>query len=201
MEQLNRYASVFGLDRKSGIELPESEPSLSNESVPRSAIGQGSNSFTPVQMARYVNTVATRGDCYDLSIINDIQNFEGNSIYTNEPKVTTHGEIPNSLWDTIFEGMRRVITNNTSSESLLNKMDVAVAGKTGTAQEDLTRASHALFVSFAPYEDPEITVTTVIPYGHSSGNAEELASFIYAYYYQPELLENQTVSGSSVHTD
>ncbi len=201
LEQLNRYASVFGLDRKSGIELPESEPSLSNESVPRSAIGQGSNSFTPVQMARYVNTVATRGDCYDLSIINDIQNFEGNSIYTNEPKVTTHGEIPNSLWDTIFEGMRRVITNNTSSESLLNKMDVAVAGKTGTAQEDLTRASHALFVSFAPYEDPEITVTTVIPYGHSSGNAEELASFIYAYYYQPELLENQTVSGNSVHTD
>lgn len=201
LDQLSRYAGVFGLDRKSGIELPESEPSLSIESVPRSAIGQGSNSFTPVQMARYVNTVATRGDCYDLSIINDIRNFEGNSVYTAEQTVITHGEIPNVLWDTIYRGMRQVITDNTSSESLLNKMDVAVAGKTGTAQEDLTRASHALFVSFAPYENPEITVTTVIPFGHSSGNAEELASFIYAYYYQPELLENQQVSGSSVHTD
>ena len=97
--------------------------------------------------------------------------------------------------------MRRVVTDNTAATSLLNQMDVAVAGKTGTAQEDLTRATHALFVSFAPYEDPEITVTTVIPFGYSSGNAEELASMVYAYYFQPELLDNHTVSGNSVHTD
>lgn len=201
LDQLEKYAGVFGLDRKTGVELPEAEPNVSNEDAPRSAIGQGTNSYTPLQLARYVNTVATRGDCYDLSIVNDIRNFEGDSVYTSEQNVTSHPEIPNSLWNSIHRGMRQVITDNTSANSLLNRMDVAVAGKTGTAQEDLTRGSHGLFVSFAPYENPEITVTTVIPYGYSSGNAEELASFIYAYYYQPGLLENSTVSGSSVHTD
>lgn len=201
LEQLAKYTSVFGLDRKSGIELPEAEPNVSNESAPRSAIGQGTNAYTPIQLARYVNTIAARGDCYDLSIINDVQDFNGNSVYTSQQNVVSHPEISNSLWDSIYSGMRRVITDNTSQSSLLNQMDVAVAGKTGTAQEDLTRACHAVFVSFAPYENPEITVTTVIPFGHSSGNAEELASLIYAYYYQPDLLENHTVSGSSTHTD
>lgn len=201
LDQLAKYASVFGLDRKSGIELPEAEPSVSREDAPRSAIGQGTNSYAPIQLARYVNTIATKGECYDLSIINDIRDFEGNSVYTAEPKIESHPEIPYALWDSIYSGMRRVITDNTSASSLLNQMDTAVAGKTGTAQEDLTRASHAVFVSFAPYEQPEITVTTVIPFGHSSGNAEELASLIYAYYYQPELLDDHRVSGDSVHTD
>lgn len=200
-ERLAKYASVFGLDRKSGIELPEASPSVSTEDPVRSAIGQGTNSYTPVQLARYVNTIATRGDCYDLSLINDIKDYEGTSVYTQTQAVTSHPEISSALWDSIYSGMRRVITNNTSASSLLNRMNVAVAGKTGTAQEDLTRACHALFVSFAPYEDPEITVTTVIPYGYSSGNAEELAGMVYAYYFQPELLENHTVDGSSVHTD
>jgi len=200
-ERLAKYASVFGLDRKSGIELPEATPSVSTEDPVRSAIGQGTNSYTPIQLARYVNTIATRGDCYDLSLINDIKDYEGSSVYTQTQAVTSHPEISSALWDSVYSGMRRVITDNTSASSLLNRMDVAVAGKTGTAQEDLTRACHALFVSFAPYENPEITVTTVIPYGYSSGNAEELASMVYAYYFQPELLENHTVDGSSVHTD
>lgn len=200
-ERLAKYASVFGLDRKSGIELPEASPSVSTEDPVRSAIGQGTNSYTPIQLARYVNTIATRGDCYDLSLINDIKDYEGSSVYTQAQAVTSHPEISSALWDSVYSGMRRVITDNTSASSLLNRMDVAVAGKTGTAQEDLTRACHALFVSFAPYENPEITVTTVIPYGYSSGNAEELASMVYAYYFQPELLENHTVDGSSVHTD
>lgn len=201
LENLAKYASVFGLDRKSGIELPETSPNVSDEDPVRSAIGQGSNSYTPVQLARYVNTIATRGDCYDLSLIYDIRDYEGNSVYQSEQEVVSHPEISDSLWDTVYAGMRQVITDNTSSDSLLNQMDVEVAGKTGTAQEDLTRANHGLFVSFAPYTDPEITVTTVIPYGYSSGNAEELASFIYAYYYQPELLEDSEVSGSSTLTD
>lgn len=201
LDKLATYTTVFGLDRKTGIELPEAEPIVSNDSAPRSAIGQGTNAYTPVQLARYVNTIATKGECYDLSIISDVRDFDGNSVYAAEQTVVAHPEIPGSLWNSIYAGMRRVITDNTSESSLLNQMDVAVAGKTGTAQEDLTRACHALFVSFAPYENPEITVTTVIPFGHSSGNAEELASLIYAYQYQPELLENHTVSGSSVHTD
>lgn len=201
LDRLAKYAAVFGLDRKSGIELPEMQPNVSTEAPVRSAIGQGSNSYTPIQMARYVNTIATKGECYDLSLIADIRNYEGVSVYQHEPQIESHPEISGALWNSVYAGMHQVITNNTAESSLFHQLNVEVAGKTGTAQEDLTRANHGLFVSFAPYNNPEITVTTVIPYGYSSGNAQELASFVYAYYYQPELLKDSDVSGDSTHVD
>ena len=82
-----KYDEVFGLDRKSGVELPEAEPSLASEDPVRATIGQDTNSFTPIQLARYVNTIAARGECYDLSLIQDIQDYEGNSVYTSKQTV------------------------------------------------------------------------------------------------------------------
>jgi penicillin-binding protein 2 len=92
--------------------------------------------------------------------------------------------------------MRRVVENHTDENMLINQIDVEVAGKTGTAEENKIRPSHALFVSYAPFENPEISVTTVIPFGYTSGNAEELAGFIYAYYFDPEKLENASITGN-----
>ena len=92
--------------------------------------------------------------------------------------------------------MRRVVEEHTDENMLINKINVDVAGKTGTAEENLARPAHALFVSYAPFVNPEISVTTVIPYGYSSGNAEELAGFIYAYYFDPEKLENASITGN-----
>ncbi|HIZ38437.1 MAG TPA: hypothetical protein H9968_00710, partial [Candidatus Anaerobutyricum stercoris] len=58
-----------------------------------------------------------------------------------------------------------------------------VAGKTGTAQENTERPNHALFISYAPYDDPEITMTVVVPNGYTSTNAAEIARDIYKYYF------------------
>ena len=96
----------------------------------------------------------------------------------------------------MHNGMRRVVTNHTSEDMLINKIDVAVAGKTGTAEEVTTRPSHSLFVSYAPFDSPEISVTTVIPFGYSSGNAEELAGFIYAYYFDQDKLQDAYMTGN-----
>ena len=74
-----------------------------------------------------------------------------------------------------------------SIRSLFNNVKVTVAGKTGTAQITNSEPNHALFVSFAPYESPEISVTVVIPNGFSSSNAAELASKVYQYYYDKGL--------------
>ena len=62
-------------------------------------------------------------------------------------------------------------------------MDVNVAGKTGTAQEDRNRPNHALFISYAPFEDPEISVTVRVAYGYTSDYSAQIARDIYAYYY------------------
>lgn len=196
LSKLSKYASLFGLDTNSGIELDEIAPKVSDETVVRSAIGQGTNSYTPTQLSRYVTTIATSGTCYDLSIIKEIKDIEGTTTYENSHNVHGTVDIDSALWNTVHNGMRRVVENHTPEEMLINQIDVDVAGKTGTAEENLARPAHALFVSYAPFEKPEISVTTVIPYGYSSGNAEELAGFIYAYYFDPDKLENASITGN-----
>lgn len=196
LSKLSKYASLFGLDTNSGIELDEIAPKVSDETVVRSAIGQGTNSYTPTQLSRYVTTIATSGTCYDLSIIKEIKDIKGNITYENPHNVHGTVDIDSALWNTVHNGMRRVVEKHTPEEMLINQIDVDVAGKTGTAEENLARPAHALFVSYAPFEKPEISVTTVIPYGYSSGNAEELAGFIYAYYFDPDKLENASITGN-----
>lgn len=196
LDKLAKYASMFGLDTTSGIELDEISPKVSDETVVRSAIGQGTNSYTPTQLSRYVTTIANSGTCYDLSLIKEIKTLEGKTTYVNEHNVHGTVNIDQSLWNTVHNGMRRVVTNHTPENMLINQIKVNVAGKTGTAEEVTTRPSHSLFVSYAPFEAPEISVTCVIPFGYSSGNAEELAGFIYAYYFDPDKLENAQMTGN-----
>lgn len=196
LPKLEKYASMFGLDCNSGIELDEIAPKISDKTVVRSAIGQGTNSFTPTQLSRYVTTVANSGTCYDLSLIKEIRNIKGKTTYKNEHTVHGKVEIDSKLWTTVHNGMRRVVKNHTDSNMLINQIKVDVAGKTGTAEENLLRPAHALFVSYAPFVNPQISVTSVIPYGYSSGNAEELAGFIYAYYFDPDKLANVSVTGN-----
>ena len=66
--------------------------------------------------------------------------------------------------------------------------DLDVAGKTGTAQEAWNEACHAVFISFAPYANPEISVTVRIMHGYDSNNAAHVAKDVYSYYYG---LENE----------
>lgn len=198
---IQKYAEMFGLNTTSGIELPESDPHISDSDAIRSAIGQGNHNYTATQIARYVTAVANEGTVYDLSLVSEIKDNEGNSVYKDEHTVYNQIDIPASDWKTIKQGMRQVVSVHTDKDTLINKINVEVAGKTGTAQEDKTRPNHALFISFAPYSNPKVCVTTVIPNGYSSGNAEELAAMVYAYMYDPDALENMTVTGNNQMSD
>lgn len=185
LKKLKKYASMFGLDAKSGIELYESEPKISDEDSVRSAIGQGNNSFTPAQINRYITTVANRGTCYDLTVVDNIKDLDGNIILDNKAKIHNEVKISDSTWNAVHEGMYRVANGPLSSVSSIFKgMGVTVAGKTGTAQESLSKPNHALFVSFAPYEKPEISVVVVIPSGYTSGNSAAVAKSIYNDYFK-----------------
>lgn len=201
VERLQKYAGMFGFDSTSGIELPESKPQISDADSIRTAIGQGTNNFTATQLARYVTTLANSGTCYDLSLVSEIKDIDGNVVYKNEHKVQNQLDFPVEQWNVVRQGMRQVVSVHTSSSALINQVNVAVAGKTGTAQQSEARPNHALFVSFAPYENPEVTVTSVIPFGYSSGNAVELSGLVYAYLYDPDVLENTTITGNNALSD
>lgn len=201
IDTLQKYDSLYGLDRKSGVEIEEIEPHMSDNDAVRSSIGQGTNSYAPVQLARYVTTIANEGNCYDLTLIDEIKDVDGRTVYKSDNVATSNVELTSGDWSVIKQGMRQMVRDHTSSLALINQINVEVAGKTGTAEEDLTRPEHALFVSFAPYDDPEVTVTCVIPHGYTSGNAEELAGMVYAYMYDPDKLNTVDVTGDNQMSD
>ena len=191
---LAEYADLYGLATTSGIEISEYEPDVSDNDAVRSSIGQGTNSYTTAQLARYVSAIANRGTVYELTVIDHTQKAMGNTAWINEPKVFGKVDIPSDYWDVFHKGMRDVVL----TKSYFNDVGVNVAGKTGTAQQSKSRPSHALFVSFAPYEEPEIGMAVRIPFGYSSDYAAQLARDIYKLYFdlvtEEELLDGKADS-------
>ena len=97
-----------------------------------------------------------------------------------------------AYWDAIHLGMRRVV----EAKSYYSDLDVNVAGKTGTAQENKNRPNHALFISYAPYENPEISVTVRVANGYTSDYAAQIAKDVYAYYYGTKAVD-EIITGTA----
>lgn len=179
LSKLAYYADQFGLSEKSGIEISESSPKVSDFDAIRSAIGQGNNNYSTVGLARYVTTVANGGYCYNLSILDKTTDSEGNLLTDYTPQLRNKVELSQSTWNAIHSGMRKVVQDKKYYEGL----EINVAGKTGTAQENKKRPNHALFVCYAPYESPEIAVATRIAYGYASDNAAQMTKDVIRYYF------------------
>lgn len=179
LNTLYEYADMYGLTEKSGVEIAEASPIVSSEDPVRSAIGQASNSFTTVGLARYITAVANSGTCYNLTLLDKLTSPDGTVISEFTPNVRNVIEMPDEYWDAIHTGMRQVVQN----KSYFGDLAVDVAGKTGTAEQIKSRANHALFVCYAPYETPEIAIATRIPYGYSSDYAAQATRDIIKYYY------------------
>lgn len=179
LNMLAKYADMYGLSEPSGVEIEEYEPKISDLDSVRSAIGQGTNNYTTVGLARYVTTVANSGTCYNLTLIDRIADHSGENIQENHAEVRNQIDMDASYWDSIHLGMRRVV----EGKSYYSDLGVNVAGKTGTAQESTSHPNHALFVSYAPYEDPEICVVVRVANGYTSDYAAQIGREIYKYYY------------------
>lgn len=179
---IRKYAMLFGLDHKSGVEITEKDPEITNKDPERSAMGQGTHAYANVQLARYVTAVANRGTVFELSLLDKLTDSSGNLIKSYDPQVYSHIDVADSTWDVVQAGMRGVVANG-SAKRIFHNLEVNIAGKTGTAQESKTKANHAFFISFAPYENPEISVTVNIPNGYSSSNAANIVKNVYRFYY------------------
>lgn len=203
IEMIRKYASMFGLDETTGIEIAENSPQMTTENPESSAIGQGTNAYSNVQLSRYISAVANKGTVFKLSLLDKLTDSQGNLIEDFTPAVRSQIDIQDSTWNAVHTGMRRVISDGSASK-IFNDLEVPIAGKTGTAEEVKNghTINHAFFVSFAPYDDPEIAVTVNIPYGYSSSNAATAAKSIYRFYYGytdlDYILNNSALSVSNV---
>lgn len=192
LSKLQKYADLYGLSETSGIEIEESAPTVSTEDAVRSAIGQGTNNYSTVGLARYVTTIANSGTCYDLTLIDRITDHSGIVLEDHHATVRNTVDMDSSYWDAIHQGMREVI----ESKAYYNDLSVKVAGKTGTAEENKNRGNHALFVGYAPYEEPEIAIATRIAYGYTSTYAARMTKEVIKYYYGLAD-ENEVITGTA----
>lgn len=203
LEKLAKYADLYGLSEKSGVEISEYQPKVSDFDAVRSAIGQGTHNYTTVGLARYVTAVANSGTCYNLTLLDKVTDRDGNLVKEYEAEVRNTIDLSETSWSAIHKGMRRVV----EKKSYYANFPIAVAGKTGTAQESTSRPNHALFVGYAPYEKPEIAIAARVAFGYSSDYAAQIAQDVIKYYYQVEDEETMltgtadTVAGGVSNTD
>ena len=176
---IQKYAHIYGLDEKTGLEIAESKSKVATEYPVMAAIGQSNNVYTTVALSRYVTAVAS-GKKYNYQLMNKIVDADGKTVKKYKADYEDISDIlTSSQWDAIHSGMREVV----STMDRFQGFDIPVAGKTGTAQQT-GHANHGLFVGYAPYDDPEITIAVRIANGYSSHNAATAARNVISYYYK-----------------
>ena len=206
---LSKYALHFGLGQKTGIELPsekagtlatrEGKKSWTPGQTLQAAIGQGLNNFTPMQIAKYISSIANGGTVVNPTIIKSVLNSDGTEIskeeiknYTNEKLgiTETNDGIAISAESIAIakEGMRMAASEaGGTAYNVFKRFNIEVAGKTGSAEagkdnnnKDLV---NAWFVCFAPYEKPEVAVVVMIENGGHGNYAAEVARDILTQYF------------------
>ena len=184
---LQKYASLIGLDKKTGIELTEAEPHVSDQFAVPSYIGQGTHLYTTIELARYASVLANSGTVYNLTLLDQVKDSKGNVIQEYEPQVENILDVPQNVWNDIHDGMYRVV----QTHEQFNGLGIDVAGKTGTAEIDIYHPNHGLFVGYAPASEPKYAIAVRIANGYSSGNACLAANDIFKYIFK--LADEETI--------
>ncbi|MDO4522877.1 MAG: penicillin-binding transpeptidase domain-containing protein [Eubacteriales bacterium] len=194
--KLAKYATMYGFDQETGIEMDESTPHISDNAMAPSAMGQGRNAFATVQLARYVGSLANGGTTYDLTLVDKITDSEGRTILEKEPVVHDYVDVNEYSMNAIHNGMNQMVKNST----YLKDIEIDMAGKTGTAEETGV-PSHALFIGYAPYDNPQIAIACRITNGYNSANASLLAKDMIRYIFnlrsKDELITGVAASGTT----
>ncbi|MFA6994918.1 MAG: penicillin-binding protein 2 [Patescibacteria group bacterium] len=178
VDGLAKYAQLFGLGQATGVDLPGERPGFVptaawKEQIKKEswyigdtyhfAIGQGDVLVTPLQVANYTAAIANGGILYEPHLVSKILSPDNQVVKNIQPLVIRRNFIDSANLQIVRAGMRQTITGG--SGVALNYLPVAVAGKTGTAQWSTTKAPHAWFIGFAPYDNPQIVITVLVEEG------------------------------------
>jgi len=207
---IEKYSKLFGLGRKTGIELygektgiiagKEYAENIKKEKwypgqTLQAAIGQSDHSFTPIQMARYIATLANGGQQIKPHIIKEVRTANGDIVDMNDVRININKKLgfeeeelqqlnikPEHL-QAVFEGMRAVTGDEGgTAHRVFSDFPIEVAGKTGTVQKT-GGADNAWFVGFAPYDNPKIAICVVIEHGaHGNYTAPVVVDILTEYF-------------------
>lgn len=183
MDTMKKYYNLFGFGQPTGIDLggeavgliPSEQWKIDKLGEKwyignsyHASIGQGYVTATPLQLANYVASIANGGKLYKPQLVSQIKKSDG-SVENVSPEILRSNFIAPEVLKIVQEGMRKTVTDGTAQA--LEELPIAVAGKTGTAQYGTTGQTHGWFVSYAPYDDPQIAMAVLVEgggEGHSS---------------------------------
>lgn len=154
----------------------------------QAAIGQSKNLFTPIQLANYISTLVNGGTRYKTHLVKKVKEYSSSNIKEEiYPEVVDSIEIDANHHKLIMEGMRSVAEEGTAA-SVFKDFEVAVGGKTGTAE--VSRGSNnGVFVAFAPYENPQIAISVIVEHGSHGNSIAPVAKEIIRKYFTGDFLE------------
>ena len=181
IERFNEYMQKFGLGEKTGIDLPaEAKGIIPSAQWKRRevkeiwfpgdtinlSIGQGYLLLTPLQVHNLITTISAEGEVYKLHLVKKIISADGKTVKEIKPEIHKKVDFSLDTFKIMKEGLRQTISKGTGWR--VNIKELAVAGKTGTAQNPQGE-THAWFIGFAPYENPEVCITVFIENGGEGG--------------------------------
>ena len=212
IDTLAKTAKYFGLGNKTGVELPSEangsiaspetkaqlhpdDPSWYAADTLQAAIGQNDNSFSPVQMARYISMLSNGGNRIEPTIVKTVRKSDGSEVsreeiesFVNqklgiEEEQVEEMDINQEYLDAVLAGMESVTQDSSGTAYVRFKdFDISVGGKTGSAEAAGDKVN-AWFVGFAPFENPEIAIVVIVENGgHGNYTAEVVRDIMEEYF-------------------
>ncbi len=198
-------AKQFGLDKKTGIELKDEEkegriasPETREQSgkpwypgdVLQAAIGQSDNLFSPLSLANYAATLANDGVNYGVHLLKAVKSGEtGEILFETTPEVKGYAAVSNEALSAVKKGMKKVTTKGGTAYQAFLNFPLSVAGKTGSAQ--VPGGTNALFIGYAPADNPQIAVSVVVEHAGTSHPAAEVAKAVLSSYFTKPTQEKE----------
>lgn len=198
ISKIDEYASAFGLGEKTGVEIAESAGILASPEnrennggiwnagdTLQTAIGQSDNLFTPLQLVNYCSTIANGGTRYELHFVKSIISSATGSVTDNSKNVAETVGLSKTTLNTVHQGMRLVATSG-GPYLIFGNMKTKVACKTGTSEVTVNgvKRNNGFLITYAPYEHPEIAVSSVVELAGSGSETAEMTADIINYWYQ-----------------
>ncbi len=199
IRKLMEYAKNFGLGESTGIELSETTGNMANPDnhlnydvdswvdgdTVQAGIGQSDSMFTPLQLAEYCAAIANGGTRHSAAILKSVRSYDySRQLYQKETEVLSTVDSADYNWAAVQRGMYLMANDITSSSSTVyyalsnysyNGVSLPVAAKTGTSQLGEDKTNNAIFMCYAPFDDPEIAIAIVVERGQSGANLSKMA--------------------------
>lgn len=214
IRKLMEYAEDFGLGESTGIELTETTGNMSNPDnhlnydvdgwvdgdTVQAGIGQSDSMFTPLQIAEYCAAIANGGTRHSAALLKSVRSYDySRQLYQNKTEVLSTVDSADYNWAAVQRGMYLMANDITSSSNTVyytlgnygyNGVSLPVAAKTGTSQLGEGKTNNAIFMCYAPFDDPEIAVAIVVERGLSGANLSRMARNVLDAYFSLGSISN-----------